>query len=215
MSITKKQLQERYDLSDNTVYKTLKACGLDTAKTAYTEEEIEERFVKARGILDGGGTYQEVENFFSIKEASADFGEDFEDITPDAASITSLRREMSKEVLKTYDQVMDAAVRDIIPYLPLLLNKAGNRYAREGEISKAFQLYRDMNTREESLTFDVSAMAGPGSSSAAGGLSGDVDEAWLSEYQEFDEFDEDDDEDINANDDPEDDGLDEIEPERA
>lgn len=67
--ISKKELQQRYGLADTTVVKTLKACGLSTAKRRYTEAEIEERFSVARHLLGGGMTYAEVEDYFSLKVA--------------------------------------------------------------------------------------------------------------------------------------------------
>ncbi len=181
MQVTKKELEERYNLSDNTVYKTLKACGLDTSKTSYSEEEIKDRFEKARGILEAGGTYKDVEDCFSMRQAQASPEDAFDDFPTDEASVTSLRQQVSQEVLQTYDEVMDAAVRDVIPFLPMLMFKAGSKYARNGAIHQAFAEFREMLTQEEAPIIDFGAMAGPRASSA--GLSGEVDEEWLAQYE--------------------------------
>lgn len=67
--VTKKQLEQRYKLADTTVSKTLKACGLSTAKRQYTEEEITEQFDVARKLLSRGMTYADVHEYFSMKVA--------------------------------------------------------------------------------------------------------------------------------------------------
>ena len=67
---TKKELERRYQLADTTVYKTLQACGLSTAKRRYTETEVSERFDIARHLLDHGYTYAQVRQYFSMKVAT-------------------------------------------------------------------------------------------------------------------------------------------------
>ena len=69
--VTKKDLERRSRLADTTVYKTIKACGLSTAKRRYTEAEIHERFDIARHLLDHGYTYAQVTQHFSMKVATS------------------------------------------------------------------------------------------------------------------------------------------------
>jgi len=61
--LTKKDLEIKFNLGGNTVYRTLQVCPLDTKKKEYTEEEIEQYFAKARELLDAGKTYKEVEQW--------------------------------------------------------------------------------------------------------------------------------------------------------
>jgi hypothetical protein len=65
---TKKELSQITGLSNNTVYETLKAAGLDTKATSYTLSELLERFVPARLMLDEGRTYEEVSNHFKVEK---------------------------------------------------------------------------------------------------------------------------------------------------
>lgn len=73
---SKKELERRYQLADTTVYKTIQACGLSTAKRRYTESEISERFDIARKLLDHGYTYAQVRQYFSMKVATTTEGHD-------------------------------------------------------------------------------------------------------------------------------------------
>ena len=72
--LTKKDLKRRFNIGQNTVYRTLQACPLSTKKKNYTESEIEQYFVPARQMLAAGKTYKEVEQFFALKPSEqADF----------------------------------------------------------------------------------------------------------------------------------------------
>ncbi|MCY6494541.1 hypothetical protein [Leptolyngbya sp. GGD] len=66
---TKKDLEALFDISDNTVITTLKACGLSTSVRQYTIEEIRERFFPARQMFDAGKSSTEIADFFSMKSA--------------------------------------------------------------------------------------------------------------------------------------------------
>lgn len=70
--VSKRELEERYGLADTTVYRTLKACGLSTAKRHYTEAEIRERFEVARKLFRGGLTFSQVKEYFSMQVAKED-----------------------------------------------------------------------------------------------------------------------------------------------
>lgn len=65
--LSKKDLERRFHLADTTVYRTLKACGLSTARRTYTEEEIATRFIPARKLFDAGMTTKEIQAYFSLK----------------------------------------------------------------------------------------------------------------------------------------------------
>jgi len=55
-----------YHLADTTVYRTIKACGLATAKRWYTEAEVA-RFEQARLLFKRGHTAKQVAAFFAMK----------------------------------------------------------------------------------------------------------------------------------------------------
>jgi hypothetical protein len=66
---TKKDLEALFDVSDNTVVTTLKACGLPTSSRQYTKEEVSERFLPARQMFESGKSSTEIADFFAIKHA--------------------------------------------------------------------------------------------------------------------------------------------------
>ncbi|MBW4444279.1 MAG: hypothetical protein KME10_24240 [Plectolyngbya sp. WJT66-NPBG17] len=66
---TKKDLEALFDVSDNTVITTLKACGLTTSSRQYTREEVSERFLPARQMFESGKSSTEIADFFAIKHA--------------------------------------------------------------------------------------------------------------------------------------------------
>jgi hypothetical protein len=73
--LTKKDLEARFQLADTTVYRTLKACGLSTAKRTYSEEEIQTRFIPARRLFDAGHRAIQVQEYFRLKPIPYDYQE--------------------------------------------------------------------------------------------------------------------------------------------
>lgn len=61
---TKKDLEREYKIADTTVYRTLKACGLSTARRKYTAEEITTRFKVARQMFAERYTVKDVAEHF-------------------------------------------------------------------------------------------------------------------------------------------------------
>ncbi|MCU0552540.1 MAG: hypothetical protein MUC48_24675 [Leptolyngbya sp. Prado105] len=62
---TKKDLQDLYELSPNTIYKTIASCGLSTAAEQYSLQEISENFHDARLMIAAGRNYKQVAAHFS------------------------------------------------------------------------------------------------------------------------------------------------------
>lgn len=69
--VSKKELEQRFKIADTTVYRTLKACGLDTARVNYTEEEIQLLFIPARHLFQGGKTFKQVKATFALKSVTS------------------------------------------------------------------------------------------------------------------------------------------------
>ncbi|VEP18663.1 conserved hypothetical protein [Hyella patelloides LEGE 07179] len=67
MFYSKKDLMELYDISYNTVKRTIAACGLDTSRVVYTEQEIVTRFKRARKLFREGYYSRDVRQFFEQK----------------------------------------------------------------------------------------------------------------------------------------------------
>lgn len=68
---TKKNLQDLYGLSPNTVYKTIQSCGLSTAIEEYSLEEIEAKFHTARQLIAAGRDYKQVKAYFQQQNCEA------------------------------------------------------------------------------------------------------------------------------------------------
>ena len=141
---TKKELEVLFNISDNTVYKTLQACGLDTAKTEYSILEIKEFFEPARKMLDAGKGYRDVELWARKKrshvpdasqEQKADEGEARNDDFDFGEAVRS-------EVSQIAEETINAAVRDVIPHLPAMLRRALEKEAQKGSIREAFKRSR-------------------------------------------------------------------------
>jgi hypothetical protein len=148
--VTKKDLEDLYKLSDNTVYKTLKACGLETSKTNYSNEEIESRFVPARAILDGGGNYKDVETFFRLKDSKASSNGHSSNASseglgqPETNSVQAegFMEVVQEEVSDSINEMVKAAVTEIVPYIPRMTAAALLEAASSGKIREAFSKFR-------------------------------------------------------------------------
>lgn len=134
--LTKKDLEAQFELSDNTVYKTLKACGLDTARQEYTEEEINDLFKPARRMIDEGQTLQQVTAWAKKKKRE----EGAEGVS--SASHVDLNSAIRDEVEDYTRQTVKEAVKDMIDALPAMMMEALEEEARSGNIRAAFQKTR-------------------------------------------------------------------------
>lgn len=109
---TKKELSQITGLSDNTVYETLKAAGLDTKAISYTLVELLERFVPARQMLDEGKTYEDVDNHF--KGATVVEQED-------ATSLEEAVGALQVSVYEDAKAIISELMKPIAPYIPALI----------------------------------------------------------------------------------------------
>lgn len=141
---TKKDLESRFKLSDNTVYKTLKACGLDTRKTDYSEAEIEEYFIPARKMLDENKTLQDVQQWAREKRAK-ESGARAPSGSPNASSPlgNEFADALKNEVFQLADETVQAAANEVIAQLPSMLWGALGELARNGSIREAFRKPRE------------------------------------------------------------------------
>ncbi|MEP1075200.1 hypothetical protein NDI52_07310 [Leptolyngbya sp. PL-A3] len=133
---TKKEIQDLTGLAPNTIYETIKACGLSSSKRAYTGQELE-RFVRARGLLEGGGTYDDVRQAFRLKTATtvpenSDYpeGEEGEGV--------GFAGEVSQQIAESVRAIVIAGVKDLVPYIPKMAAMALEEVARSGAIRDAF-----------------------------------------------------------------------------
>lgn len=133
--ISKKQLQEQYSLSHNTVTETLKACGLDTSKREYSEEEINQRFLAARAMLDEGKTYDDVKATFLSQGQSAPASVE----TVDSGEFA---QQVAAEVEAGTREIIRQAAGLILNRLPAMTIDVLNEMARDNEVQAVYQRYR-------------------------------------------------------------------------
>ena len=67
----KRELAEVFKISPRTVYRTLVACGVSTARQEYGEQELR-KFRIARNLFSAGFTAQEVRDYFSLKSVDVE-----------------------------------------------------------------------------------------------------------------------------------------------
>ena len=146
---SKKDLEQQFGISDNTVYKTLKACGLDTAKENYSEEEIENYFKVARDILSSGKRYKDVEEYFGMSnpEAEAENQQPEEQSAPRSTAADAVGVAAAEMAV---DMVQDA-VKKITPHIPHLIAHTLAEEMRSPDMKNAFNNMRsEMKQQKES-----------------------------------------------------------------
>ncbi|WP_013321079.1 hypothetical protein [Gloeothece verrucosa] len=77
MTFTREDFQREYNLSDEDVRETAKACGLSLKKRNYSDEE-KERFAQARKLFDEGtaNSYDDIANYFKNNGIQPDSDDD-------------------------------------------------------------------------------------------------------------------------------------------
>ena len=144
--LTKKDLESKFNLSANTVYKTLQCCSLDTSSKQYSDEEINEYFVAARKMLDAGKTYSDVEEYFGTKSSSGARevrqDEEFNAEGFAANQATDATDAVGIAVAETMADMVESSVKQVAPYVPALVMSAINQELNSGEIRQAFDHMR-------------------------------------------------------------------------
>lgn len=165
--VSKKELAARYDICDNTVYETIKACGMDTSKRDYDEEEIQERFDVARKMFNAGKKGKEIERYFALKDASQRTkaqGSAYADTPYDEVSPEyGLKQQIGKEVAGAMQEIVSATVRELVPYIPLMASKALKSLVESGDVKEAFHKYQQHVDTLPSLLYEDAMAALPGS----------------------------------------------------
>lgn len=145
--LTKKDLESKFDLSANTVYKTLQVCGLGTSNKQYSEEEIEQYFVPARRMLDAGKTYTDVEEYFGTKNSSGTGVGEQDEFNADGFAANEADDAVDGVTMATaqaFSGMVEQAVKDVAPFIPALVAQAINQEMQQGgEIRKAFDNFNE------------------------------------------------------------------------
>jgi hypothetical protein len=141
---TKKDLANRFNITLNTVRKTLEACGLDTSKSEYTEEEISNRFEVARTMLtEEQKNYAEVATHFGVAmsdNSNAPQGRKTEvKYQTEVYVADPLQAAILENVQGYVQEVTDEAMQDVIAHLPQMIYESAQKVVRNGAIDEAFQ----------------------------------------------------------------------------
>ena len=131
--ITKKDLERQFEVSDNTVYKTLKACGLNTSKEEYTQEEIENCFKVARDMIGAGKRYKDIERYFGLTSADPEQTEQYQTNQSTASdALGTATAELAVDMVQ-------GAVKQISPYIPQLIAHTLAQEMRSPQMKNAFE----------------------------------------------------------------------------
>jgi hypothetical protein len=152
MSITKRALGERFNLSHNTVRDTLEACGLDTSRRDYTEEEIEQYFIPARKLIEEGASYKEVAEKFGGREARHEGSHPQEELLLGGEEV---QESIRNEVLKDLQSVIRTALADAFDLIPQITAQEAVKMLREGYLRGAFEKYRAGYVRGEKVSIEM------------------------------------------------------------
>lgn len=146
---TKKNLGDRFGISKNTVYETIKACGLDTAKTTYTEEEIQTRFTPARQLLDSGqATYESLREYFDTRSAevgseppASSGAQTYSEQVPteDSMDMEPFVDVVRQELTQSVELLIEAATSDVVKLVSYLTARSLLSSTNRGEIARALQ----------------------------------------------------------------------------
>ena len=150
----KAELAKDFGCSSRTIHNIAKACGLNTKRSQYTQEEVDKYLRPARTLLKKGKTYKEIGKMFNARDAK-------KNVTPytrvvksetDAKTPRTPIEDMinlpknegfldeNQLGIALYVQtVVQKHVRNIIPYLPLMTKAALENEYEQGNIEVAYE----------------------------------------------------------------------------
>ena len=155
---TKKELKDRFQITENTVNKTLRACGLDISSEEYSEEEIEKFFAPAREMISQGQKYKDVEEHFGVTASTNSDSNEQEDFVAPESVAADATDHLSVATAETVARMVQRGVKEVAPYIPTLVAATINEELRpSGSIRQAFD---EMNRQiEEGNTANMSSGA--------------------------------------------------------
>ena len=134
--VTKKELEARFEISINTVRETLKACGLDTAKEDYTEEEITNYFQEARRLKQEEGlSYAAIAEAFGVTQ-----DDNQQRSSPSASDFSKLiEDDVREEAFDAFRKAATNVMRQGYEQLPRFLLEARQALVQSGEAEEAIR----------------------------------------------------------------------------
>ena len=171
----KKDLEKKFGISDNTVYKTLKACGLDTSREEYSDEEIENQFFVARQMLDSGKRYKDVEAYFGLNDSGGSEDNEPSQQSQQSATSSSAADAVGVAAAEMAVDMVQDAVKKISPHIPNLIAHTLVEEMRSPEMKTAFNNMRSEmkqqknNTSNAGVDFLLKKMNNSGAKQLTGG----------------------------------------------
>ncbi|QIR36835.1 hypothetical protein HCG51_08835 [Tolypothrix sp. PCC 7910] len=116
MPWTRQQLIDTFFIEDRTVRKTLHAIGANIKDKEYSDE-VYERFKRAREMIDGGASFDDVKRTFNVVTDEEDNNTTPEESDPTA--LVKLTAEGTASIVGAYVEkiVSDLATNDVLPAL--------------------------------------------------------------------------------------------------
>lgn len=163
---TKKDLEQKFEISDNTVYNSLKACGLNTGKKKYSESE-HDRFAHCRQMYDEGKSTEEIEAYFrqldqqnseqqplsqSQTDQSPTPKPNFSPTTTQKAQSTT--KDFDSLVALTVHTFVDQGVQKVLPHIPDMVVHSISQHLNPEQIMEALgEIFQQTEVEDEGNDF--------------------------------------------------------------
>lgn len=164
--ITKKQLQERFQISDVTVTQTLRACGFDTKSTEYDDDEIEFIFAPARKLLEHSDP-QVKKTYDQIKPWAEERRREWQVLKTgndgDTSPLSDIINSVGDTLMEDLDGMLLDYVEANIDKLPQMFYRNLKRTMDEGHFETArYKFYQRFSTHLKSRVSNHSYTGLPG-----------------------------------------------------
>lgn len=147
MSYTKRQLEELFGLSKSGVHNRLRDCGLDSSKSEYTDEEINNHFTVACDMMQQGASRRDVKEHFGVSENNQNHRQQDTNQNPMGSGTNNSSHVFTEGVkgisYKFFEQEVKQAVERILPYTPLIVHQEWQNLINSGAVTQAFIDYRN------------------------------------------------------------------------
>ncbi|RZM77799.1 hypothetical protein [Leptolyngbya iicbica] len=137
---TKKAIEELTGLSKNVVSAGLEAAGLSTSRRSYLGQELLERFVPVRRLIENGMTYEQIQEMQRMRHAASRDEEGTSDSMYDEnGDLGDFDQAVGRGMAQMVYGVAEAAADDLVEVMPQLVGLALSKVARDGKLDAAFK----------------------------------------------------------------------------
>ncbi len=152
MPYTKKDLRDKYHLSNSTLHEHLKDCGLNTKDPVFTDEQIHSIFDVAEQMRKEGYSSKQIRQHFGV-------GNPQETPPPSASSERNVFTDAVAQTVKGFMQAeAREAVRKVLPLIPLIVEQEFIALIQSGEFHESFIDYEEkVRSPERNHYYDVTS----------------------------------------------------------